>query len=238
MIDRPFNQIRDTFKEANTRNKDLVKYVFEKSDSISLWIIGLSIGGISIFANDIGKVKSSINSGYLTPILYLLAISVASGIIYRVLYLNFFVLLNHIMDGIDLSFDRKKTMDTESFLEGNETFEQLLIVIQNSTGENLQAKLPLYNASDERGKKILYDYTVGYYLANVDFAKKDTDLAFDFAAGVYADFFGSTKEKYKKKLTNGNFGKKYKISLIFLAILYLTYNLTFITALFLLAAST
>ena len=119
MIERPFNQIRDTFKKANINNKELVTYVFEKSDSISLWIIGLSISGISIFASDIGNIKHAFKPGSLSVLMVLLAVSVASGIIYRILYLNMYVQINHIMNGIDISFNRKKTMDTESFLTGN-----------------------------------------------------------------------------------------------------------------------
>lgn len=237
MIDRPFDQLRDTFKETNTRSKELFKYVFEKSDSILLWIIGLSVGGISIFANNIGKVKDSINPLFLSPILYLLAISVTSGILYRVLYLNFYVLLSQTFDGIDIAFTRKKTMDTESFLNGNETFEGVLIVIQNGTGENLSHLLPIYNNADDTGKQILYDSTVKHYLESVEFAKKDTELAIDFAADTYAQFFHSTKEKYKKQFTDGDKGRKYKILRALTIFLYLLYNLTFIIALFLFAAS-
>jgi len=237
MIDRPFDQFRDTFKEANTRSKELFKYVFEKSDSISLWIIGLSVGGISIFANNIGKVKGAINPHLLSPILYLLAISVTSGILYRVLYLNLYVQLSQTLDGIDVAFTRKKTMDTESFLNGDESFEGVLIVIQNSTGEDLSRLLPLYNSADDIGKQILYHSTVKHYLESVEFAKRDTELAIDFAADTYAKFFYSTKEKYKKTFTEGDNGRKYKIIRALTIFLYLVYNLTFIAALFLFAAS-
>lgn len=238
MTDRPFDQLRDAFKEANTRTKELFKYVFEKSDSISLWIIGLSVGGISIFANNLGKVKDSVNPDFLSLILYLLAISVTTGILYRLLYLNFYVLLSQTLDGIDIAFTRKKTMDTDSFLNGNETFEGVLIVIQNSTGEDLIHLLPLYNGSDLSGRQILYDSTVKHYLESVEFAKRDTELAIDFAADTYARFFYSSKEKYKKKFTEGDKGKKYKILRTVTICLYLIYNLTFIAALFLFAAST
>lgn len=236
MIDRPFNQLRDTFKQLNAHSKELFKYVFEKSDSISLWIIGLSVGGISIFANNIGKVNDTINHHFLSAILYLLAISVTSGILYRVLYLNLYVLLSYTLDGIDIAFTRKKTMDTESFLKGNETFEQVLIVIQNGTGQNLNYQLPLYNESDDIGKKILYDSMVKYYVECVEFAKRDTELAIDFAVDTYAKFFYSTKEKYKKKLIQGQ-KRKYKVIRALTIILYLLYNLTFIIALFLFVAS-
>jgi hypothetical protein len=237
MIDRPFNQIRDTFKDVNTKNKDLVKYVFEKSDSISLWIIGLAIGGISIFANDIGKVKSAIPASYLSSILYLLATSVTAGILYRIFFLRFYVILNQISDGIDISFTRRETMDTESFLKGDETYEGLLLMIKNGTGEDLNYLLPLYNNSDDNGKRILYDNAVKHYLANVEFAKRDTELAFDFVADTYSKFTGADKENYKRKMTKGNSGREFKSFKVLTLVLYIIYNLAFIIALFLFAAS-
>ncbi len=128
-------------------------------------------------------------------------------------------------------------MDTESFLNGDETFEGVIIVIQNGTGENLSHLLPQYNESNDAGKRILYESTVKHYLENVEFAKKDTELAIDFAADTYAKFFYGSKEKYKKKFTEGDKGKKYKILRALTVCLYLIYNLAFMVALFLFAAS-
>src|ERR1035437_2237604 len=101
MIDRPFDQIRDRFKENNQKGKELLKYVFEKSDALSLWIIGLSAGGISIIGTNIINIKKSICPTQLNIILLLLSISVASGIIFRGLFLYWFAIQNRISDEID-----------------------------------------------------------------------------------------------------------------------------------------
>ena len=65
MIDRPFDQFRDIFNKSSQDSRDLLKYVFEKSDNISLWIIGLAIGGISIFANKIADIQKAISPDIL-----------------------------------------------------------------------------------------------------------------------------------------------------------------------------
>ena len=141
------------------------------------------------------------------------------------------------MNGIDIAFSRKKTMDTESFLNGDETYEQLLIVVQKSTGEDFGNLIPLYNNSDAKGKTILYDSMINHYLATVEFAKKDTELAIDFAIDTYSKFWGITKEKYKKKLEASASNRQFKAIKWLLALFYLMYNLTFIIALFLFAIS-
>lgn len=232
-IDRPFDQFREIFRNSNNESKDLLKYVFEKSDNISLWIIGLSIGGISIFANNIADIQKVISPCYLRPILLLLAISVTSGIVYRGLYLYFFVVLNHTIRGIDIAFSNRKTMDTESNLTGQETFKELVDKVLDGTSDDLSYLLPVFNDIDDAARVILYKSVVDHYLKSVEFAQRDCDLAFDFVADTYSKFYGLNKEKYLNKLKNPRTGgSQYKRTLILTTIFYFIYILTFIAALF------
>ena len=232
-IDRPFDQYREIFRTSNNESKELLKYVFEKSDSISLWIIGLSIGGISIFANNISDIQKVISPCYLRPILLLLTISVTSGIVYRGLYLYFFVVLNNTIRGIDIAFSNRKTMDTESNLTGKETFKELVDKVFDGTGDDLSYLLQAFNDIDDAARIILYNSVVDHYLKSVEFAKKDTDLALDFVADTYSKFYGMNKDKFFKKLKSPSpGGSQYKRTLILTTIFYFIYILTFIAALF------
>jgi len=192
--ERPFVQIRELFRNINKENRELLRYVFEKSDSISLWIIGLSIGGISVIANNIADVQKARSSNHLRPLLLLLAISVTSGIIYRILYLYFFVVLTHTQQGIDIAFSNQKAMDAESLLEGNESFKELIETVASNLGD-LSYLLIEYNRSDEQNKLLLYQSVVDSYLLSVNFAQKDTENIMDFVADTYSNFTGISKEK-------------------------------------------
>jgi hypothetical protein len=236
MIERPFDHIRDIFRENNEKGKKLLEFVFEKSDNISLWIIGLSIGAISIFANDISKVKEAVPY-HLSIILYLLAFSVTTGIFYRLSYLYFFVINNYVANIIDLRLSTKKAMDTTSYLTGNETYPELVQVVKNGFDEDYTELITLYNNSDDIGKKILYDSMVTHYLKGTEFAKKDTELALNFVASLYAECTGTTKEKWLKKAERDNIGAKYKWSLRIIGFLFICYIVSFLAALFLFAAS-
>jgi hypothetical protein len=231
-IDRPFDQIREIFRTTNRENRELLKYVFEKSDNISLWIIGLSIGGISIYANNIADIQKTISPCFLQPILLLLTISVTSGIIYRGLFLYFFVVLNNTQRGIDIAFSNQKTMDTESRLTGKETFKELIEKVKDGLGDDLSHLIEAHEIIDDKNKKILYQSVVDHYLKSVDFAQKDTSLAFDFIADTYSKFTGTSKANYLKKFSSHNAGRQYKWTLWLTTIFYLTYILTFISALF------
>jgi hypothetical protein len=198
-MERPFRQILGIFNENIPKDKELLKFVFEKSDSISLWIIGLSIGAISIIANDIGKIKGAIPHPYLSTIMYLLVISVITGILYRMSCLYFFVINNHISKNLEIAFSGKESMDTESFLIGNESYEQLLKIVKRAFDDDNDYLIPLYEQADEEGRKKLYDSMVKHYLSNVKWAKKDKDNALDFVIETYASYTGISKEKYKRK---------------------------------------
>ncbi len=210
-IDRPFVQLRELFRAANQENRELLKYVFEKSDSISLWVIGLAVGGISIFANNIADVQGAISPAYLKPILLLLTTSVTSGIVYRGMYLYFFVVLNKTIQGIDIVLSNHRMMATESNLKGNEIFDQLVKELDIGFGDDLSYLIPLYHKIEEHNKKELYDSVVKHYHAKIKFAQRDTELLFDFVADTYSKFQGINKDKLLSKMKNPqSSGRQYR----------------------------
>jgi hypothetical protein len=235
--ERPFNILRDIFKRNNKEARELTKYIFEKSDSISLWIIGLSIGGVSLFANNIADIQSTISHCYLKAIIFLLAISVITGLIYRSLFLYFFVLLDGNHRGIDIAFSRIPTMDDESFLNGDETFQELISAVKDNLGD-LSTLLIEYEQKNETEKFKLYSSVVDSYKLSVEFAKKDLEMALDFVAETYANFTGTTKEKFRKQMEGNTSGLSYKWTIRLTSFFYLIYLLSFISALLLFAIST
>lgn len=231
-IDRPFDQFLEIFRSSNRESRVLLKYVFEKSDNISLWIIGLSIGGISIFANNIADIQKVISPCFLRPILFLLSISVTSGIIYRLLYLYFFVVLDNTLRGIDIAFSNQRTMDFESILDGNETFKELVETLKDGFGEDLSYLIPVYDNIDTKAKEELYKSVVDHYLKRVNFAQTDANTVLDFIAETYSKFYGKSKEKILRQFNSPNPGRQYKWTLRLTMIFYVIYITTFIAALF------
>lgn len=234
-IIRPFDLFREIFRESNQRDRELFRYVFEKSDSISLWIIGLSIGGISIFANNIADIKNTVDSTTLKTILWLLAISVTFGILYRSLYLYFFVIQNYVQRGIEVAFMDKRVMDTESRLTGKESFDELIEILYEGFGEDFPILKNLYPTLDEKQQEELYKRVVEYYQNNVKFAKDDIKMSLEFIADTYSKFTGVKKDKYLKKFNNPGNGSNYRWLLRITTIVYLIYVSTFFAALFVFA---
>jgi hypothetical protein len=237
MIERPFDQVYALFKDNNQKNKDLLKYVFEKSDGISLWVMGLSVGALSLLFTNILNIKKLIPAANLSFLVWSLSISVISGIIYRVLFLYWFVLQNRIGDQIDIAFTREKKMHQVSLLNGNETFQQLVFLVQDSTGIDYSHLIPLFNESDEENKKILYDSLVGHYLKNIEFAKEDLKLAVDSAIEIFAKAGATNKDKFLKKALSTNTGLHARRVSHFVRFFYIIFNLAFLIAICVFAIS-
>lgn len=231
----PFEQYIATFRNSNQESKDLLKYVFEKSDNISLWIIGLAIGGISIFANNIADIQKSIPTESLKPILVLLVISVSSGIIYRALYLYFFVVQNQISIGINVALvaleDEDDIVDTVSLLNGQETFKQLTNRLMDGFNIDVSYLVSTYEKLDKDSKSKLYNDIVKLYEERVKLAQDDEQEALETIAEIYSSFFGVKKEKFLAKMQNNSLGRRYKLTLYFTMFFYLTYITSFIIAL-------
>ncbi len=234
-MQRPFDLIRDVFRESNQQNKELLKYVFEKSDGITLWVIGIAVGGISIIINNIANVKSQIQPDSLHAILILLSICVSAGLTYRSSFLYYFVRLSHTARGIDIALSTHALMDTEPNLNGNETFSELLQKVREGFGDDLTHLIPLYSVSSEEDKVKLYNSVVVHYIKSVDFAKRDMEAAFDFVAETYANLTGSKKQKTLDAMqAKQTFFTDFKV-LVICSIFYCIYIASFLSALFLFA---
>ena len=230
-MERPFIQIKRLLREVNKKELDTFKFIFEKSDNISLWIIGLAIGGIAIFANNIADIQNSIPNSYLNSVLTLLTISICCGIIYRILYLYFFIALNNSFGAIDIAFSDYKSMDTKSNLTGSENFNELIVKLKNGFDEDLSYLEEAYKALDNNGKEILYNSIKTHYLKSVEFASQDEENILDFVGDTYSKFIGVKKSKFIKKMKSNDLGKQYKNSAIAVTIFYFTYVISFLLGL-------
>lgn len=177
MKERPFLTVRETFKKSNSDEKELMKVIFEKNDSILLWLTGLSIGVIAALATQFKDLNTLFNEGEIKSIFFFLFISVICGIIYRILYLRYYILMDGGFRQIDIALSESKMVETELELDGTESINTL--IEYNSEYQHLPNFLELYNKFDSTGKENTYKYLVGLYNDERDFAKKEYNLAID-----------------------------------------------------------
>jgi hypothetical protein len=217
------------FRKNNSDAKELMKFIFEKTDSILLWLIGLSIATIAFLSSKFSDLNKLFTVDQTKCIFLFLFISVGCGIIYRLIYLWYYILIDGAFRQIDISLSETDMVDIESDLDGTETFEYLFR--QNSEYQDLPDFLGLYNKTDEKQKAELYEYMVGLYKSEAAYAKKEFDLALSTVEDAYNSALGT-----KMKLTNLTDAqinkpvKTIKILRVVSIVLYLAFIVSFLFA--------
>jgi len=229
MLQRPFPAIRKIFRKNNSDAKELMKFVFEKTDSILLWLIGLSIATIAFLSSKFTDLNKLFTVEQTKCIFLFLFISVGCGIIYRLIYLWFYILIDAAFRQIDISLSETDMVDIDSDLDGTETFEFLFR--KNSEYQDLPDFLGLYNKTDEKHKAELYGYMVGLYKSEAVYAKQEYDLALSTVEDAYNSALGINMKL--TNLTDAQLNrpvKTIKILRVVSIVLYLTFIFSFLFA--------
>jgi hypothetical protein len=229
MLQRPFPAIRKLFRKNNSDAKELMRFIFEKTDSILLWLIGLSIATIAFLSSKFTDLNKLFTAEQAKCIFLLLFISVGCGIIYRLIYLWYYILVDVAYRQIDISLSEHDMVETEFDLDGSETFEFLFR--QNSEYQDLPDFLDIYKKSTEAQKTDLYKYMVDMYRDETEFAKKEYNLALSTVEEAYNSALGT---KYNlTNLTDAQLNKPVKtikILRVISIVLYLIFIFSFLFA--------
>lgn len=186
---RPFRYVRNLFWENNKESRELSKFIFEKNDSFMLWVIGLAFAFIAGIVTNIDKLKLlKLDAAELKFVVSLLLTSILFGIVYRIVFLRYFVFLDAIHGQISVALSNEEIFDTEFDLNGNETFEDLIAL--NSKFQDLREHCIVYDLADSKDKKILRQEQIDLYRRNVEWAKKDLENGFETISNVYEETYG------------------------------------------------
>lgn len=188
MKERPFKFVRNIFKNENLQQRELMKFIFEKSDNLLLWLIGFSIGTVAALSSKITELHKLFTEAETKTIFLFLFISIFCGVIYRIIYLFYYILIDGAFRQIDISLSECNMVDTETDLDGTETFEYLYRT--NLEYQNLPDFLDLYNRTPEIQKPSLYKYMVDLYIREAKYAKDEFDLAVDTVENAYLAALG------------------------------------------------
>lgn len=226
MLDRPFITLRKLFRKNNAEAKELIKYIFEKSDDITLWIIGISLGSIGILVSTIRDINKYLTVGEVKTVFLFLFISAFCGIFYRIIYVFYYTLVDAAFRNIDFILSDDEHMDTDGELDGSETFDNLIRL--NSQYQDLTDVKKLFDNSTAEIKTKLYADMVNFYKENTAWAKRDFDFTMGHIAEVYNDNLGLSKKKFD--INRKSSFKKIDIAKWACLILYFAFMLSFLFA--------
>jgi hypothetical protein len=205
---KPFDTVRETFFENLDRLKENQRYNFSNSEKFMVWVVGFSIGGLSIIVTNLTQFNQSFSHSVIKAILILLSTSIISGMIYRWAFYLYQIQYQSIEFYLQGAFSDKEFMETDPDDISNESdIKEVVRRFNTDFGEDLSHVLPLYDQADAHGKNYLLNDLKNHYKRTGEWAKKDFELAMDYVKGVYKSAFGLSDKRVEKLFSSNTSGK-------------------------------
>jgi len=209
---RPFETVKEVFFDSLEKTRENNKFIFEHSDKFMVWIVGFSIGGLSLIVINLSKFDKTFSYILLKSILVLLAISIISGIVYRIAFYTYQIYFRQIEFYLEGAFSNKEFMEIEpDDLTEEKDFKEVIRRLKEDFGENVSDMLDIYEQADTERKLFLLNDLKSHYKKTGEWAKKDFELAIDYAKDTFQKAFGFSKKKVDK-IFNDNSSAKLKVA--------------------------
>ena len=234
IMKRPFETVTETFFENLDKLKENQKYNFEHSEKFMLWIVGFSIGGVSLIVTNLTQFNQTFTHDIVKAILILLSISIISGIIYRWTFYLFQIQYQSIEFYLQGAFSNKEMMDMDPDDLTNETdIKEVLRRLKSDFGEDAYFILEDYNNITQEGKEYLLSDIKNHYKKVGEGVKKEYEFSMAYVKGIFKEAFGLS-DKRINKLFNSNTSKKLKLFGRLTAFAFIISCLTFISVIIIL----
>lgn len=234
---RPFDTIKELFFENLDKLKENQRYNFSNSDKYMVWVVGFSIGGLSIIVTHLTEFNLSFSHCIIKVILILLATSIISGTLYRWAFYLWQVQYQSIEFYLQGAFSDKEIMETDPDDLTDETdIKEVVRRINTDFGEDVSHVLEIYNQVNDDVKLFLLNDLKNHYKKMGEWAKKDFEFAMNYVKGIYKSAFGLS-QKSIDKMFSSNSAKKLKFFGWTVAITFLLSCLSFITVIIILCVA-
>ena len=208
---RPFISVTEIFFENLDKLRENQRYNFERSEKFMLWIVGFSIGGVSIIVTNLTQFGQTFNHDFVKVILILFSTSIISGIIYRWAFFIFQVQYQSIEFYLQGAFSNKEMMDIDPEDMTNETdIKEVLRRLKDDFDEDAYFILEDYNKLPQEGKDFLLNDIKNHYKKVGESVKKEYEFSMNYVKSTFKQAFGLSEKKLNK-LFNRNASKKLKL---------------------------
>lgn len=226
---RPFDFVTELSLRNLNKSKENLIYNFEQLDKILVWIIGFSIGAISLIVSNIVDLKTVYNYCEIKQTLFLLCFSIISGIIYRISSLICLVNYQKIIFSLEGAFSKNEMMIiNEEKLNENINIHEIHQKIKNGFGKDYSDVLELYNKSEtEQSKKFYLEYLIEEYKRLASWSKKEYDYSINYVKNAIKKAFGLSEKQNERLIKKANNPNYIKFWFVFGLVSFIVCNLMF-----------
>lgn len=226
---RPFDVVRGTILRNIISSKETSKFLFEHSDKLLVWIVGFSIGGITIIVTNLTELNKSFTHFDLKLILLFFSISIIFGIIYRISFYFYFIHYKNMEIFIEVSFSENEMMNIhfKDVSQVNNVLEMERMIKQDFGKKYYDiAELP-ETITDENKEDMLLSLR-SLYTTLCTLSKKEFDDAIKSTKEFFQKSYGLSDKKIDKIFSNNNSYKWLKFYVWLTSISFLICCISFI----------
>ncbi len=207
---RPFEFVMDTFFEGLANQKENQRLNFNNSEKFMVWIVGFSIGGLSITVTNLAQFSSSFDHFTIKTILILLSTSIISGILYRwffYIYQTEYQKIEFYLQGV---FSRQQIMEVNPDDISNENdIKEVIRRLKVDYDDDVSHVLDEYAKLNEDGKRIVLNDLKARYKIIALGAKKEFEIAMNYAKDTFKEALGFS-DKAADKMFQPSSSKKFR----------------------------
>jgi hypothetical protein len=197
---RPSDTIRDFCFDNLEKSLENQRFNFSNSEKFMLWIVGFSIGGLSIIVTNLTEFNQIFKYSITKTVLILLVISIVFGIFYRLafyLYQIKFQGVEFYLRGALSNPETVMQINTEDISEIDD-INEIVHLIKIDFGDDKSNLLEVYTNVDEATKAQIIQDLKEYYLRMGEWAKKDYELGMTYIKDIYKNALGVSQKKIDK----------------------------------------
>jgi hypothetical protein len=231
---RPYEFVVETLFENLASNKENQRYNFNNSEKFMIWVVGFSIGGLSIIVTNLTKFNQSFDYYTIKTVLILLSISIVSGILYRWFFYIFQIQYQNIELYLQGAFSNKKIMEINPVdLSKESDIKEIIRRLKIDFDEDASFILDEYIKQNEEERLKLLNDLKAHYKKIGENANAEFKFAMNYAKGIYKNAFGLS-EKTATKMFQLNSPTKFKLFSRLTSIAFLISCISFVAVVILL----
>lgn len=216
----PYDVIRDVFSNTLQKSSESQRLNFDNLTKFVIWIVGFSTTGIALMVSNINDFKTLFPYPFIKTLLYLLSLSIFSGIVFRysfyILQAKYQVILNNLI--ITFSDVDVMSIDVDSMEEENDIVK-LINSLKFDFDIDFNYLLKDFNKLTKEDQQNIILFLRKRHKDFAEFAKNNLQDGIDSVRSAMSKAYGISEEKvhkiiygdpsknlkFFKKLTNTSF---------------------------------
>ncbi|WP_461639192.1 hypothetical protein [Labilibaculum euxinus] len=208
---RPFEFVMDNFFENLDKVKENQRYNFNNSERFMIWIVGFSIGGLSIIVANLTKFTNSFDHSTIKTILILLSTSIISGILYRWFFYIYQIHYQSIEFYLQGAFSNQQIMEVNpDDISKENDIKEVIRRLKIDYDDDVSHVLDEYSKLNQEGKLIVLNDLKARYQTVAQGVKGEYEFAMNYAKDTYKEAFGLSN-KSAERMFQPNSSKRFKL---------------------------